>query len=122
MLAARKLLSFCLCLRFSLVSMSSVASPVKEWCLHDYTFLHMPAASMLTKKREISLILLNSPSLSWKWIQKLWPMSSLKICADGSANRLYSLQQISNESDIYIPNYIKGDLDSLEPSIGNYYR
>jgi thiamine pyrophosphokinase len=123
MFLTRKLLSVSVCLRLSLLSMSSFAfPPSKEWKIYNHSFLHTPIDPISSKKREIALILLNSPALSWKWIHKLWSISSLKICADGSANRLYSLQQTSNLSEILVPNYIKGDLDSLDPSIGSYYR
>jgi hypothetical protein len=44
----------------------------------------------------------------------------LKICADGGANRLfYNFNE--EERSKYIPNYIAGDLDSLNPDVKSFY-
>ena len=50
------------------------------------------------------------------WFDKLWEVSNERICADGGANRLY------NYSKDYIPNRIRGDLDSLDPMVKKYYQ
>lgn len=52
------------------------------------------------------------------WFEKLWALSSYHICADGGANRLYEATQPSLE---YIPDRIRGDLDSLLPNVRTYY-
>lgn len=67
------------------------------------------------------LIVLNTPIQRPPsvWFQKLWKLSHQKICADGGANRLYEATQPSLD---YIPHIIRGDLDSLEPTVQEYYK
>ena len=88
-----------------------------------------------------TLITLNSESFSRskKLLSAIWPFCNLHICADGSANRLFEMSNPSADLAIMkrdpklsidaddkiesmIPEYIKGDLDSLLPNIGDYYR
>ena len=45
----------------------------------------------------------------------LWKISSFRACADGGANRLY---QAHPE---LVPDLIRGDLDSLQPSVRLHY-
>merc|ERR1719378_297310 len=47
----------------------------------------------------------------------------MKICADGGANILYDMyvEKGSGEAK-FLPNLIKGDLDSLDPRVGEYYK
>lgn len=54
--------------------------------------------------------------------------ASLRICADGGANRLYDYCALweadlspSQARSMYTPDIIKGDLDSLRPDVKNYY-
>ncbi len=66
---------------------------------------------------------------------KLWNISSYKVCADGGANRLYDVtykKVLSNDNtnnnneksnhQEYIPDLIKGDLDSVHENIQEYYK
>lgn len=54
----------------------------------------------------------------------LWNISSYKVCADGGANRLYDIRQDddNNDDNYYIPNLIKGDLDSISSNVLEYYK
>ena len=52
---------------------------------------------------------------------KLWGHASLKICADGAANRLYDSLS-SDDRCTMLPDMIRGDLDSLRGDVGSYYR
>ena len=54
----------------------------------------------------------------------LWETSSLKICADGAANRLYDATVtvgVESTSNKYLPNIITGDLDSVRSDVLQYY-
>ncbi|KAK6343521.1 hypothetical protein TWF730_011111 [Orbilia blumenaviensis] len=66
-----------------------------------------------------ALVILNQPILDVKGFTRLWNNASLRVCADGGANHIYSLK-IDNE--ILIPDCITGDLDSLQSKVGNDYR
>ncbi|KAI1298018.1 hypothetical protein EDD11_006890, partial [Mortierella claussenii] len=43
------------------------------------------------------------------------------FCADGGGNRLYDLLKTDEERAKYLPDYIRGDLDSLRDSVKDYY-
>ncbi|KAF8980350.1 hypothetical protein BGZ46_004314, partial [Entomortierella lignicola] len=43
------------------------------------------------------------------------------LCADGGANRLYDLLKTDEERIKYLPNYIRGDLDSLREPVKQFY-
>ena len=63
-----------------------------------------------------ALIVLNYPIPSNSPVlDHLWKTSHTRIAADGGANRLYG------HSKELIPDRIRGDLDSLDPSVRAYY-
>lgn len=66
-----------------------------------------------------SLIILNTP-LDDIDIRHLWEKTSLHVCADGAANRLYEYFSDKERSD-YIPQFITGDCDSLTTQVREYY-
>ncbi|GAM27525.1 hypothetical protein SAMD00019534_107010 [Acytostelium subglobosum LB1] len=52
-------------------------------------------------------------------IQYLWSKCALVICADGGANRLFKYCLDTNCQ--LVPDYIKGDLDSIDEAVREYY-
>eukprot|EP00599_Poterioochromonas_sp_BG-1_P007078 CAMPEP_0173144330 /NCGR_PEP_ID=MMETSP1105-20130129/7165_1 /TAXON_ID=2985 /ORGANISM="Ochromonas sp., Strain BG-1" /LENGTH=255 /DNA_ID=CAMNT_0014057983 /DNA_START=36 /DNA_END=800 /DNA_ORIENTATION=+ len=71
-------------------------------------------------KSQYHLIVLNSPCVASDLIRRLWRNCIIKICADGGANRLFSALS-DQEKDQFIPNFITGDLDSLQSHVRDYY-
>ncbi|KAN0084061.1 thiamine pyrophosphokinase [Tylopilus felleus] len=71
-----------------------------------------------------ALIILNQP-FSLPLLETLWKACSWKCCADGGANRLYDLLGEARDGDLlrnlYTPDLIKGDLDSLRGDVRDYY-
>lgn len=63
-----------------------------------------------------ALIILNQP-FSLSLLRRLWHFSQWHCCADGGANRLYDLHGQSR----YLPDLIKGDLDSIRDDVKSYY-
>ena len=49
-----------------------------------------------------------------------WDQSSMRICADGAANRLHD-SLTSSEREFMLPDLITGDLDSLRDDVAQYY-
>lgn len=64
-----------------------------------------------------ALVILNSPIRTppSPLFRELWDTSSVRVCADGGANRLYQADAS------LIPNLVAGDLDSLHPQVRSYY-
>ncbi|GJE96603.1 thiamin pyrophosphokinase [Phanerochaete sordida] len=94
-----------------------------EWSL---PFLEPPAEQ---NARKYALLILNQP-FSLPLLQKLWSSTHWRCCADGGANRLHdvlaepSVPKRTPEDDprtTYLPDLIKGDLDSLRDDVREYY-
>ena len=92
------------------------------------------------KDRSALLILNQAIQIPFDLFDQLWQSHSVKVCADGGANRLYEyLEQQDREKDVlpnslgdfktmrhelykaYLPNYIIGDLDSLRDDTRRIY-
>ena len=70
-----------------------------------------------------ALVILNQPICSDCKLARLWHQSCLRVCADGGTNRLHewsSRQQPALAAE-YIPDYICGDLDSVDSVIQRSY-
>ncbi|QPG75685.1 hypothetical protein FOA43_003044 [Brettanomyces nanus] len=67
------------------------------------------------------LILNQEIHLPFKFFDRLWKSTSIRICADGGANRLYNYSRQNSVLNEYTPNYIVGDLDSLIDPVRDYY-
>ena len=76
------------------------------------------------KGKGTALIVLNNQSVleCRDLLDVVWGHCDMKICADGGANILYDMyvEKGSGEAK-FLPNLIKGDLDSLDPRVGEYY-
>ncbi|KAI9461697.1 thiamine pyrophosphokinase [Lactarius psammicola] len=99
-----------------------------------------PAPSGEAPRTKVALIILNQP-FSKSLLSRLWHASDWRCCADGGANRLHDLlsgaddrptsyvanplgwllQPQSTEADKYLPDLLKGDLDSLRDDVRQYY-
>ncbi|KAG8889932.1 hypothetical protein FRB98_001978 [Tulasnella sp. 332] len=65
-----------------------------------------------------ALIVLNQPFPTYLF-EQLWRATSWHCFADGGANRAFD--SLGSLRDNYIPDLIKGDLDSLKPSVRRWY-
>mmetsp|Transcript_22293 Transcript_22293/g.33826 ORF Transcript_22293/g.33826 Transcript_22293/m.33826 type:complete len:305 (-) Transcript_22293:12-926(-) len=77
------------------------------------------------ERPDTALIILNSPigTPPSPIFVYLWEISDFRVCADGGANRLYDETHVKNQQDedTYIPDLIRGDLDSLRPAVRDFY-
>ncbi|GMH36647.1 hypothetical protein BSKO_04520 [Bryopsis sp. KO-2023] len=69
--------------------------------------------------KNLALILLNYHLP--KCILPLWHRASLQVCADGGANRLFDMIPGDVSAENYLPNAIRGDLDSIRPDVREFY-
>ncbi len=78
------------------------------------------ATMTTTTTTTTAMVILNTPITNPPSIlfERLWDSSSFHICADGGANRLYTA---TKEMDKYLPDTIRGDLDSLQDHVRDYY-
>ena len=76
----------------------------------------LPADEGEEQTGSTALIVLNYPiPRKSLLLDHLWKTSDIKVAADGGANRLYEY------SKDYIPDRIRGDLDSLDAKVRAYY-
>ncbi|KAI8078839.1 thiamine pyrophosphokinase [Halteromyces radiatus] len=83
-----------------------------------------PASILATniESKPFCLIVLNQPLTRLDHFQRLWNNASFKFVADGGSNRLYdAFQQDKDLLEKYLPDEIRGDLDSIRPEVQSYY-
>ncbi|KAG6917006.1 hypothetical protein DXG01_004271 [Tephrocybe rancida] len=85
------------------------------WNIH---FLQVQHAQAETPR---ALIILNQP-FSRELFNRVWNSSAWRSCADGGANRLYDIFVGDPASRAcFLPDVIKGDLDSIREDVRSYY-
>ncbi|KAF9223928.1 thiamine pyrophosphokinase [Gyrodon lividus] len=104
---------------------SQLATP----SISEVTQWETPFLNPLTPKTgdvRRALIILNQP-FPLHLLETLWAACSWRCCADGGGNRLHDLLGDTQTKDrqqlrkLYIPDLIKGDLDSLRQDVREYY-
>lgn len=65
------------------------------------------------------LVMTNSDTMDASLAKRWWGICNYKICADGGANRLFD--GLSSEASRFIPDMVKGDLDSLRDDVKQFY-
>jgi thiamine pyrophosphokinase len=105
---------------------------VHEW--RPFEALNNINSSSSAAHKHVALVILNQPiteNLDLKIIS-LWRNSSIRICVDGGLNQLFYWQKRAlasttlsssdrDESQLYFPDYVCGDLDSADIDILKLY-
>ncbi|KAI3890976.1 hypothetical protein MKW92_047287 [Papaver armeniacum] len=91
---------------------------------HSSVFLLPPSSE--GNKTDYALVILNQPLP--KFTPVLWSHAKLVLCADGGANRLFDeMPHLFPQQDpvqvrnIYKPDVIKGDMDSIRTEVKDFY-
>ncbi|CAD6577559.1 MAG: hypothetical protein CYPHOPRED_000272 [Cyphobasidiales sp. Tagirdzhanova-0007] len=87
----------------------------KQW--DPASFLGSPSHGS-ANSRETAVIIINTSIARADVFEAIWANASLRMCADGGANRLFDAF-VNHES--HIPDLIKGDLDSLRDDVREFY-
>ncbi|OCF31577.1 thiamine pyrophosphokinase [Kwoniella heveanensis BCC8398] len=66
--------------------------------------------------KKYGLIIVNQP-IRRDLLDRAWKAAEVRLCADGGANRLYKV----DEQQAYLPDMIKGDLDSIRDDVRTHY-
>ncbi|OCB88768.1 Thiamin pyrophosphokinase [Sanghuangporus baumii] len=86
---------------------------VRQW---STPFLQPVSSKTTANEERRALIILNQP-FSAELLKRVWHACKWHACADGGANRLWDVLQLQTSSDLeisdFVPEIIKGDLDSL---------
>ncbi|KAF9565226.1 thiamine pyrophosphokinase Thi80 [Agrocybe pediades] len=89
-----------------------------EKTVWDVNFLQVPSSTKFPDALR-ALIILNQP-ISLYLLKSVWSTTQWHCCADGGANRLYDAL-LPLEREEFLPDLIKGDLDSIRPEVSEYY-
>ncbi|KAI9282758.1 thiamine pyrophosphokinase [Sporodiniella umbellata] len=74
------------------------------------------------RDKKFGLIVLNQPITQLELFKKLWKNASIRLVADGAANRLFeAFKHDVQLLEYYLPDEIRGDLDSIRPDVQEYY-
>ncbi|KAI9478827.1 MAG: thiamine pyrophosphokinase [Benjaminiella poitrasii] len=74
------------------------------------------------RPNKFCLIVLNQPINQLEAFHRIWSNASFKFIADGGSNRLYdAFKHDERLLALYIPDEIRGDLDSIRPEVHDYY-
>ncbi|KZT25563.1 Thiamin pyrophosphokinase [Neolentinus lepideus HHB14362 ss-1] len=79
-------------------------------------------SNISTTEGKYALIILNQP-FSFPLLSRIWKACQWRCCADGGTNRLYDLLTSTQGQDVnsYLPDLIKGDLDSIRSEVRKHY-
>lgn len=96
---------------------------------HRNWYLKAGSRDFNDKDMSVALLILNNPCVmeSADLLDVVWGHSDFKVCADGGANILYQMHSAKDADNgisesTFLPDLIKGDLDSLISGIGSYYK
>ena len=89
----------------------------------EYKEINIEKCLIPPKQINSVLLILNQEINIYGFFLKLWNSYQVRVCADGGANRLYNFFEGNEHArSEYIPDYIIGDLDSLNEDVKDYYK
>ncbi|KAL2918093.1 thiamine pyrophosphokinase [Polyrhizophydium stewartii] len=96
------------------------------WRVHDFFAAGKPGpppagADAALAARPRALLMLNQPLCRPALLTNVWRNVSVRMCADGGANRLYDMLATDAQRIAFLPDVIRGDMDSLRPEVRAFY-
>ncbi|WFD32508.1 ribonuclease Z [Malassezia sp. CBS 17886] len=100
--------------------MAQSTCPVDTW---DFSELLGFSAAAGSGYRPYALVVLNTPisAAHGSGFMRLWGHASLRVCADGAANRVLDAVGQDTWGDTLLPTEICGDLDSLRDDVRAFF-
>ncbi|OWF46943.1 thiamin pyrophosphokinase 1-like isoform X2 [Mizuhopecten yessoensis] len=80
-----------------------------------------PLGYLKEHKDGVTLMILNQPQdIDVTFMKQMWAKATLKATVDGGTNVLYD--SVKADRDLYIPDLISGDFDSIRPEVSEFYK
>ncbi|KAI8906675.1 thiamine pyrophosphokinase [Entophlyctis helioformis] len=89
----------------------------QEWRVYDF----FASEQLAENAQQRALLVLNQPLCNLALLKTIWDNVSIRICADGGANRLYDSLGSDELRSKMLPDAIRGDLDSLRADVRQFY-
>jgi len=86
--------------------------------IHSNSFLNLDCSQ--DSEHKTALIILNS-TINSNFLKRIWQSAEIRVCADGGANRLFAMSSSAHEEGKFIPDFICGDLDSIQQEVKTFY-
>ncbi|KAF8322593.1 thiamine pyrophosphokinase [Clavulina sp. PMI_390] len=102
--------------------MGGQQSAPREWTIPFLSSLEFRQRASVVNELERSpwaLIVLNTQCTS-SLLKLVWDFCQVRYCADGGCNRVYDALE-EHERNLFLPDAIKGDLDSARPDVLSFY-
>ncbi|XP_060076322.1 thiamin pyrophosphokinase 1-like [Ylistrum balloti] len=80
-----------------------------------------PLGYLTEHNEDMALMILNQPQdIDVNFMKQMWTKAKVKVTVDGGTNVLHD--SVMADRDMYIPDLISGDFDSIKPEVSEFYK